>query len=386
MRNTILENKKVEEKFKMEDIELIETIEKYLTDSMSSQERTQFETLRKNTPEIDQMVVEHKLFLEHMDAYSNRRRFAKLTSKTFNKLIAAGEWMADDSISTKTKIIQIWNKYKRVTAIAASVGGLIALTTTILVMSLSPSLNGNQLLQLSRAIEVIKKNQQVQGHLINEVKSKIPENAKMLSGGSGFLIDTKGFIITNTHVLKGNAAIVINSLGQELHANIIYSDINSDLALLKIDDQDFIAPKNIPFIIRKKMSDLGEEIFTLGYPRNDNDIVYGKGYLSAQTGFNGDSNSYQIQISANPGYSGAPLFNDKGEIIGIINTRQKQAEGVAFAVKSNKIFDLIESVNENEKNKAAKIKLAKNNTANLNNRKNQISNLKNYIYSIRSYN
>jgi len=381
-----LENKKVEEKFKMEDIELIETIEKYLTDSMSSQERTQFETLRKNTPEIDQMVVEHKLFLEHMDAYSNRRRFAKLTSNTFNKLIAAGEWMADDSISTKTKIIQIWNKYKRVTAIAASVGGLIALTTTILVMSLSPSLNGNQLLQLSRAIEVIKKNQQVQGHLINEVKSKIPENAKMLSGGSGFLIDTKGFIITNTHVLKGNAAIVINSLGQELHANIIYSDINSDLALLKIDDQDFIAPKNIPFIIRKKMSDLGEEIFTLGYPRNDNDIVYGKGYLSAQTGFNGDSNSYQIQISANPGYSGAPLFNDKGEIIGIINTRQKQAEGVAFAVKSNKIFDLIESVNENEKNKAAKIKLAKNNTANLNNRKNQISNLKNYIYSIRSYN
>jgi len=386
LRNTILENKKVEEKFKMEDIELIETIEKYLTDSMSSQERTQFETLRKNTPEIDQMVVEHKLFLEHMDAYSNRRRFAKLTSNTFNKLIAAGEWMADDSISTKTKIIQIWNKYKRVTAIAASVGGLIALTTTILVMSLSPSLNGNQLLQLSRAIEVIKKNQQVQGHLINEVKSKIPENAKMLSGGSGFLIDTKGFIITNTHVLKGNAAIVINSLGQELHANIIYSDINSDLALLKIDDQDFIAPKNIPFIIRKKMSDLGEEIFTLGYPRNDNDIVYGKGYLSAQTGFNGDSNSYQIQISANPGYSGAPLFNDKGEIIGIINTRQKQAEGVAFAVKSNKIFDLIESVNENEKNKAAKIKLAKNNTANLNNRKNQISNLKNYIYSIRSYN
>jgi serine protease Do len=370
----------------MEDIELIETIEKYLTDSMSSQERAQFETLRKNTPEIDQMVVEHKLFLEHMDAYSNRRRFAKLTSNTFNKLIAAGEWMADDSISTKTKIIQIWNKYKRVTAIAASVGGFIALTTTILVMSLSPSLNGNQLLQLSRAIEVIKKNQQVQGHLINEVKSKIPENAKMLSGGSGFLIDTKGFIITNTHVLKGNAAIVINSLGQELHANIIYSDINSDLALLKIDDQDFIAPKNIPFIIRKKMSDLGEEIFTLGYPRNDNDIVYGKGYLSAQTGFNGDSNSYQIQISANPGYSGAPLFNDKGEIIGIINTRQKQAEGVAFAVKSNKIFDLIESVNENEKNKAAKIKLAKNNTANLNNRKNQISNLKNYIYSIRSYN
>jgi hypothetical protein len=50
----------------MEDKELLETIERYLTDDMSSQERTQFEALRKNTPEIDQMVVEHKLFLDHM--------------------------------------------------------------------------------------------------------------------------------------------------------------------------------------------------------------------------------------------------------------------------------------------------------------------------------
>ena len=370
----------------MEDKELIETIERYLTDDMSSQERTQFETLRKNTPEIDQMVVEHKLFLDHMQSYTNRSSFAKLTSHTFNKLLAAGEWMTDDSISTKTKVIQLWNKYKKVTAIAASVGGFIALTTTVLVMSLSPSFNGNQLLQLSNDIEVIKKKQQVQGHLINEVKSKVPENAKIISGGSGFLVDSKGFIITNTHVLKGNSAIVINSRGQELHADIIYSDLSSDLALLKIDDEDFKAPKNIPFVIRKKMSDLGEEIFTLGYPRNDNDIVYGKGYLSAQTGYNGDSNSYQIQISANPGSSGAPLFNDKGEIIGIINTRQKQAEGVAFAIKSTKIFDLIESVNEKENKKSDKIKLSKNNTANLSNRKSQLSNLKNYIYSIRSYN
>jgi S1-C subfamily serine protease len=378
--------RKEKKKSKMEDKELLETIERYLTDDMSSQERTQFEALRKNTPDIDQMVVEHKLFLDHMQSYANRSGFAKLTSQTFNKLLAAGEWMTDDSISTKTKVIQLWNKYKRVTAIAASVGGFIALTTTILVMSLSPSLNGNQLLQLSNDIEVIKKKQQVQGHLINEVKSKVPENAKIISGGSGFLIDTKGFIITNTHVLKGNSAIVINSMGEELHADIIYSDYSSDLAILKIDDEDYKAPKNIPFVIRKKRTDLGEEIFTLGYPRNDNDIVYGKGYLSAQTGYNGDSNAYQIQISANPGSSGAPLFNDKGEIIGIINTRQKQAEGVAFAIKSTKIFDLIETVNEKENKKADKIKLSKNNTANLNNRKSQLSNLKNYIYSIRSYN
>jgi S1-C subfamily serine protease len=91
-------------------------------------------------------------------------------------------------------------------------------------MYFSPSLNGSQVLQLSKAIEVIKKNQKVQGHLLNEVKTKLPENAKLVSGGSGFLIDTKGFVITNAHVLKGNSAIVVNSDGEELKADIIYAD------------------------------------------------------------------------------------------------------------------------------------------------------------------
>jgi S1-C subfamily serine protease len=134
------------------------------------------------------------------------------------------------------------------------------------------------------------------------------------------------------------------------------------------------------------MTDLGEEIFTLGYPRNDNDIVYGKGYLSAQKGYAGDSSSYQIQISANPGSSGAPLFNDKGELIGIISTREKLAVGVAFAIKSNKIIDLIASVKENEVPADVKLKVTKVERSNTINRKVQINNLKPYIFSVRSYN
>jgi len=369
----------------MEDRILLETIEKYLTGAMSAQEVELFETLRKNTPEIDQMVIEHSMFLQHMDIYADRRNFTYLTEKTFEQLLAAGEW-ADENTSNKTRLIQLWNKYKKVAAIAASVGGFIALTTSALMMYFSPSLNGNQLLQLSKAVEVIKKNQQVQGHLLNEVKSKVPENATLISGGSGFLVNTKGYIITNAHVLKGNGAIVINHRGQELHADIIYADKALDLALLKIEDKDFIEPNSIPFSIRKKISDLGEEIFTLGYPRNDNDIVYGKGYLSAQTGFEGDSSSFQVQISANPGYSGAPIFNDKGELIGIISTRQKLAEGVAFAIKSNKIIDLINNAKEQEDQAEIKLKISKGEQHNTPNRKEQISNLKNYIFSVRSYN
>jgi len=369
----------------MDDIQLLEAIERYLTGDMSAKEMADFESIRKSTPEIDQMVVEHEMFLHQMESFTARKNFTKLSQQSFTKLLAAGEWTPVEDQSTTYKVIQLWSKYKKVTAIAASVGGFIALFTSAIIMYLSPSLNGNQLLQLSKAVEVITKNQKIQGHILNEVKTKIPENAKLISGGSGFLVDTKGYIVTNAHVLKGNGAIVINSKGQELNATIVYSDNDADLALLKIEDKDYKQPKAIPYSIRKKISDLGEEIYTLGYPRNDNDIVYGKGYLSAQTGYEGDSNSYQIQISANPGYSGAPIFNDNAELIGVISTRQKQTEGVAFAVKSNKIFDIIEAAKEADA-KIVAIKLPKQSTIRKSNRKNQLVNLKNYMYSVRSFN
>jgi S1-C subfamily serine protease len=369
----------------MDDIQLLEAIERYLTGDMSAKEMADFESIRKSTPEIDQMVVEHEMFLHQMESFTARKNFTKLSQQSFTKLLAAGEWTPVEDQSTTYKVIQLWSKYKKVTAIAASVGGFIALFTSAIIMYLSPSLNGNQLLQLSKAVEVITKNQKIQGHILNEVKTKIPENAKLISGGSGFLVDTKGYIVTNAHVLKGNGAIVINSKGQELNATIVYSDNDADLALLKIEDKDYKQPKAIPYSIRKKISELGEEIYTLGYPRNDNDIVYGKGYLSAQTGYDGDSNSYQIQISANPGYSGAPIFNDNAELIGVISTRQKQTEGVAFAVKSNKIFDIIEAAKEADA-KIVAIKLPKQNAIRKSNRKNQLVNLKNYMYSVRSFN
>jgi len=146
----------------MEDKDLIEKIEKYLAGEMSSEEKIAFESQRNNSSEINQKVIAHKLFLDQLQSYAARRSFIQITKAAFSKLKEAGTWhntndISSNDISSTTKVIQLWNKYKKVTAIAASVGGVIALTTSILVMSLSPRLNGNQLLQLSKDIEVIKK-------------------------------------------------------------------------------------------------------------------------------------------------------------------------------------------------------------------------------------
>ena len=365
----------------MDDILLLEAIERYLSGDMNPAERNYFETLRKNTPEIDQMVVEHSMFQHQMDIYSLHRNLKHSLQEAHTKLLLKGDINEGGELTTKGRVIQLYNKYKRVTAIAACVGGIIAMVISGLVVYFNP-VSGNQIEQLSKAIEVIKRNQQYQGNLINDVKSKIPENARLISGGSGFLIDTKGFIITNAHVLKGSGAIVVNNKGEEFNATIVQIDAAKDLAILKIKDADFQPLASIPYSIRKNNSDLGEQVFTLGYPRND--IVYGEGYLSARTGYNNDSLSYQVQISANPGNSGGPVFNNNGEIIGVLSTRQAQAEGVAFAVKSKNIYAIIEEW-KNSDSTSEKIKLPLHTTLKGMDRKKQIARVEDCVFYVKAF-
>lgn len=366
----------------MDDILLLDTIERYLNGEMSPEEYEYFGQLRKNTPEIDQMVVEHNMFLHQMAGYSAHRNIKANLQEIHTTLLRRGDLNEGGELTPSGKIIQFWNKYKRVTAIAASVGGVIALFISGLAVYFSSAVTDPKLEQLGKDLEVVKKNQQYQGSIINEVKSKIPLNARLLSGGSGFLIDIKGYIITNAHVLKGTGAVVVNSKGQEFNANIVHIDLQKDLAILKIKDPDFTPVKSIPYTIQKLNSDLGEEIFTLGYPRNE--IVYGMGYLSAKTGFNGDSLSYQIQISANPGNSGGPVFNKNGDIIGVLSTRQAQSDGVAFAVKSRNIYSIIGNLNRSDSS-LQPIKLPSKSVLKGMDRKAQIHRVEQCVYYVKAY-
>jgi S1-C subfamily serine protease len=76
--------------------------------------------------------------------------------------------------------------------------------------------------------------------------------------------------------------------------------------------------------------------------------VYGEGYLSSKSGNSGDTTTYQVSISANPGNSGSPVFNKKGEIIGIISSKQTNAEGVVFAIKSKNIYKALDEIKKDE--------------------------------------
>ncbi|MFV7869639.1 hypothetical protein, partial [Enterococcus faecium] len=75
----------------MDDILLLEAIERYLNGEMNSEERAYFENLRKTTPEIDQMVVEHNMFIHQMDMYATRRNIKHSLYEVHTHLLERGD-------------------------------------------------------------------------------------------------------------------------------------------------------------------------------------------------------------------------------------------------------------------------------------------------------
>lgn len=162
---------------------------------------------------------------------------------------------------------------------------------------------------------------------------------------------------------------------------IIYLDQASDLAVLKIIDSNYKSPSAIPYGISRSNIDLGEAIFTLGYPRDE--IVYGEGYLSAKTGFRGDTLSCQISVAANPGNSGGPVLDKNGEVIGILSNKQTEAQGAVFAIRSRYILDALDEVKKDSA--YSNIRLPQGSSVKSLDRIQQIKKIQECIYMVKSY-
>ncbi|MFT4203598.1 MAG: serine protease [Chitinophagaceae bacterium] len=321
-------------------------------------------------------------FLHAMSDYGQKKALAQTIHSIYKESPDQDEAVPTTD-AAGSKVVNIFAKYRKMTAVAACIAGLTALVITVITLYISPAKNQSELQQLSREVEKIKKAQAYQSSKIMEVASKVPKGAVVKSGGSAFLIDGKGYFITNAHVLNGSGAVVVNTKGQEFKTDIVFIDQTRDLAVIKITDKDFKPYKSLPYGFKRSRLELGQDIFTLGYPRNN--IVYNTGYVSSSTGFDGDTSSIQVAMIANPGNSGGPLFNSDGEIIGVLSTREIKAEGVSFAIKANEIFQTLDDWKKTDTSSFNAQSTNSRHTLSRLPRTEQIKELENYIYLVKVY-
>ena len=110
----------------MEDSLLIDAVERFANGEMGEQEKIYFEDLRKNNPDLDQAVVEYMFFLNELNNYGATRNFKHTLNEVETKLADDG-FVFRAPLKGKAKVVQLWNKYKRTIAVAASIAGVVSL-------------------------------------------------------------------------------------------------------------------------------------------------------------------------------------------------------------------------------------------------------------------
>jgi S1-C subfamily serine protease len=320
------------------EIELEGIIEDYLNGKLTEAEAKAFEELRLNDPSVDHRVVTHKVFLESLRDYA-------AISELKHKMDHAHAQIDVDALSRKlgphpSFVVNIWRKNKAALGVAAS---FILLTMAMLY---SIQQNTQQIGSVELMRSELGKIKNSQSSLIRKINStaNAPKDERPANyGGTGFALTASGYVLTNLHVIKDAESItVVDNKGNSYKARVIRTDSQYDLAILKIDDDNFTPLSSLPYRLKQNGVAMGDEVYTLGFPKDD--AVFNQGYVSSKTGYNGDSTQYQVSIQVNPGNSGGPLLDQHGNIIGVISARQSQVDGATFAVKAKYIQETLNTI------------------------------------------
>ena len=181
-------------------------------------------------------------------------------------------------------------------------------------------------------------------------------HAQSIWTGTGFALNN-GYIVTNWHVANGAKTIhvygVRGDYTKKYIAELIAKDETNDLAILRISGNGFSGFGTIPYKVRTNTANVAEEIFVLGYPMTStlgNELKYTDGRISALlSGFSNDVSNYQISAPVQPGNSGGPLFDNNGNVLGIVCAKidNTVAQNVGYAVKTSYLENLIETMHIN---------------------------------------
>ena len=199
--------------------------------------------------------------------------------------------------------------------------------------------------------------------------------------GTAFAI-ADGFVATNYHVIQGAKTIFIKDVNGDKEVRykgfVVASDKQHDLAVLRIVDKDFKGFEEIPYCIGKTVPEVGDEVFVLGYPMTNTmgeDVKLTNGIISSASGYKGDESMYQISVPLQPGNSGGPLFDNDGNVIGIVCAKHTNAENANYAIKVSYLYSLINS-------SGLGIKMADSNKVKGNSLSQKVKQVKPFVYLI----
>ena len=195
---------------------------------------------------------------------------------------------------------------------------------------------------------------QVYAKCVDSVVAIVATSASGSSSGSGFILSQDGYILTNYHVVENATNLTVTTGdGAEHPAVPVGFDDRNDIALIRIDAQD------LPCVTLGSSNDLivGDQVVAIGNPLGELTSTLTVGYISAKerdvTTDGTVINMLQTDAAINAGNSGGPLFNMKGEVIGIITAKYSGStssgasiEGIGFAIPIDDITEKIQQIKD----------------------------------------
>jgi len=187
----------------------------------------------------------------------------------------------------------------------------------------------------------------------NCIQNPVDNQVYSAASGSGFAVTSDGYVITNYHVIKGCTDVYIHDKGESILSTIVTFDPNNDIALLKGN----FKPKNF-YPLSRESTKLLTEVYVAGHPFGrdiSTSVKVTRGIVSSLTGVANNFSNLQIDASLQPGNSGGPIMNDKGNVIGVAVAKLNLdsiledygvvPENVNFGVKANVVINIMESEN-----------------------------------------
>lgn len=338
-----------------------ELIEKYFEGTASQEEISLYETRLQNDSIFANDVHNYIALKKGLVVYAKRKKLLQQLNIAHNEMSIK---------KSNANIISLYKKWKPL-LVAASVAVLISIGTSLFLDRFNQNVDQKSHYKaLKKDIDKVKKTQSLLWKTLNN------DEQENFTGGTGISISSNGLILTDYHVIQGAKNIFIENDKFGKHKVIlVYSNPKLDMAILKIEDSSFSSFGKLPYQIVNKKMKLGEKVYTLGYPNTE--IVFGEGYISSLNGYEGDTLAYQVSIPVNPGNSGGPLFDEKGNLVGIINGKHTENEGAGFAIKAFEIAKSLELLCD-----SLNLKLPKQNTYKTSEKTKIIDKIQGYTFSI----